>query len=395
MPKYSPKNFEPSGENAKYRTVSLVLTNDCNLKCSYCYEKHDLRDSAIMDIETGREAVSRYLDMDDDFQTVVIDFFGGEPLLAFPQIKEIFTWVKKQEWEKNIQFTVSTNGTLLDDEMKRWFTENRDHISVGLSIDGNREAHNINRDNSFDLIYPHLDFFKTNWPYQPAKMTVSAETIPHVADSIIELEKMGLYFTANIPFENIWGDENNKKRLLEIYKAQLARLVDFYVENVDLYPVYPMLGILPVYLGIPGENSIPKSDCVRYCGAGHEMIVIDINGKEYPCHRFLPWTTGKESPNEPVNRQTSWLPEKCNNCNIVKSCPTCAGYNWEINNNTGCRSTFHCDSHKLEVMAAAKITALRLRKIPMSSLEKLTDEERIIVNDNLRTILELAENDVV
>jgi len=347
-----------------------------------------------MDLDTAKKAISRYLNADDEFDNVLIDLFGGEPLLAYPLIKEIITWTQTQEWKKKYKFAIGTNGTLLNTENKKWFSRNKKHILLGMSIDGNRETHNLNRSNSYDLIFPHIDFLKENWPDQPIKMTISAETILYVADSVIELERMGLFFTCNLPFENIWGSPENKLRLLSIYKEQLDRLANFYVENSHLYPVSPMLGILPEYLGLHGLNISGVKDCVRYCGAGHEMVIIDVDGKEYPCHRFLPWVAGKEAPTFPINRQTSWEPEMCKNCKIVQSCPTCAGYNWEVNNDSGIRTTYHCDAHKLEVLAAAKIYAFRLKNIPLSRLETLSRDEQFILNEKLRPILELMQNDI-
>ena len=239
MPKFTPKDLylNENQSDKKYRTLSLVITRNCNLNCSYCYEKHNLRDSRTMDLKVAKKAITNFMNIGDEADIFIIDLFGGEPLLGFSLIKKIIEWCHKKKWNKNYYFMISTNGTLLNDEMKDFFARHNKHVILGLSIDGNREAHNINRNNSYDLIYPHIEFFKKNWPNQPSKMTISAETIPYVFDSVIELEEMGLYFTANLPQENIWGNQNNKKRLLEIYEEQLIRLVDYYVENSHLYPV--------------------------------------------------------------------------------------------------------------------------------------------------------------
>jgi hypothetical protein len=85
-------------------------------------------------------------------------------------------------------------------------------------------------------------------------MTISAETIPFVAESVIELEAMGLPFTANIGFENIWGNGDEKQRLLKIYEDQLNRLIEFYAEHPNLFPVSPILDALPEYLGQEQEK---------------------------------------------------------------------------------------------------------------------------------------------
>jgi uncharacterized protein len=396
MPKLTPKDLYLNEEKSdkRYRTLSLVITKKCNLKCSYCYEKHNLRDSGIMDLNVAKKAITNFMKIVDEGDIVIIELFGGEPLLGYSRIEKIIEWFQEKEWKNRYFFLIATNGTLLNNKMKEFFARHSKYVRLGLSIDGNRKAHNISRDNSYDLIYPHIEFIKKNWPDQPSKMTICAETIPYVADSIIELEEMGIYFTANLPQENIWENPNNKKRLLKIYEDQLKLLVDYYVENSHLYPVYPILGILPTYLGIPELKLNEKKDCLRFCGAGHEMMVVDVDGSIYPCHRFLPWVSGKSGPIEPVNRQTSWKPDECNNCKIVNSCPTCAGYNWEVNGNTGIRTTYHCESHKLEVLAAAKIAALRFKKIPLSQLYPLTLRELNAMKDRVRSLLDLIEDGI-
>ena len=95
-----------------------------------------------------------------------------------------------------------------------------------------------------------------------------------------------------------------------------------------------------------------------------------------------------------VNRQSEWRPEECSRCKIVHSCPTCVGYNWEENNDTGIRTTYHCEAHKMEVLATAKIAALRLNKIPLSQLDSLTPQDRIALNDKVKSLLELIRNGI-
>lgn len=252
-----PISFIKGGEKSekKIHTLTLVITRNCNLRCSYCYEKHYREKNVnFIDAEKAKIAISGILDSDEEFDMASIDLFGGEPLLAFSIIKEIFEWCQSRNWKKPYRFLVGTNATLLNEEMKEFFAENHEFFALSFSVDGNRTAHNISRDNSYDLIYPHFDFFKENWPEQPAKMTVCAETIPYVADSVIDLEEKGMNFTANIAFENFWGSHKEKEELLNIYEAQLERLVQYYIDNSQLYPVYPMLGLMPYYLGIPGSD---------------------------------------------------------------------------------------------------------------------------------------------
>jgi radical SAM protein with 4Fe4S-binding SPASM domain len=386
----------PRGEKLKeVRSLVLTLTSSCNLRCSYCYEKHDQRDKKIMELSTAKEAITRYLDADDIFDRVSIEFFGGEPMMAFPLIRDIVQWTNSRKWKKNYMFFIGTNGTILTEEIKEWLLKNRSIIQVAISIDGCKKAHDITRDNSYDVVRRNLDFFKEQWPHQASKMTISAETIPYVAESILELEEIGLFFTANIGFEDMWGDENKKKSLLCIYEDQLSQLVDYYAERPHLYPVSPLMTAVPEFLGLSdaGESQKKEKSIKRFCGAGHEMILFDVDGQIYPCHRFLPWVTGQPAPDFAVNCQMAWKPDECSECKLILSCPTCAGFNWESNNDTGIRTTFHCEAHKLEVLASSKLEAIRLaQKINKLTTLSLLEKKRL--KKRLEAVWDLIDNGI-
>jgi len=303
-----------------------------------------------------------------------IDFFGGEPLLGFDFIRDVVDWFHTRTWNKKHVFFISTNGTVLTDEIKDWLYKNRITVQVGLSLDGTKTAHDMCRSDSYDLVMKNLPFFRNYWPHQPAKMTICPDTIPYLARGVIELEEMGMLFTANMTFENHWGDDNKKAKLLETYSNQLTQLVDYYYAHPHLFPVGPLLTAIPEYLGIPLYDENNTKEIKRFCGAGHEMVTIDVDGTHYPCHRFIPWVTKKEPPGENVNCQNSWKPDKCAQCKLIHSCPTCAGYNWEINSDTGHRTTFHCESFKMEVLASCTLEWKRLRK-KLDDPGKMKDDE--------------------
>ena len=88
------------------------------------------------------------------------------------------------------------------------------------------------------------------------------------------------------------------------------------------------------------------------------------------------------------------MPEECANCKIIHSCPTCAGFNWEVNGDTGIRSTYHCEAHKLEVLAAAQIAAERLNKMPISDIDSLKKEERVLLKQRIRALFDLIEEGI-
>ncbi len=387
-------NFkEYAHEELKRLTLTLFVTRKCNLRCSYCYEQASGRDDSQMDFSTARDVITHYMERDDGHENVSIEFFGGEPLLVFPLVKEIVEWFYSRSWKKRAYFGLQTNATLLTPEIKDWLAKYAKKVIVGFSIDGCKEAHDLNRNNSYDLIFASLPFLKKHWPYQPAKFTINDKTIPYLAQSVMHLENLNLNFNGGLVLEDIWGDDERKKELLEIYEDQLAILVDFYALRPGLYPPAPLFAELPEYLGRsnPGIEQLKNESC-RFCGAGYEMVTIDVDGTPFPCHRFLPICTGRPLPDGPVNRQAHWEPEKCARCKLSPSCPTCIGFNYQVNGAAAKRTTHHCEAFKLGIMASCKLEALRLTQMKDAEVDALSADEKNNRCRRLDAIIQIVEN---
>jgi uncharacterized protein len=384
-------------ERKKRLTLTLLTTDRCNLNCSYCYERSSERKKGNMKFSTAKDAISYYMERDDGLETVSIEFFGGEPLLAFGLIKKTVEWFLSRKWKKKAYFSLITNGTILTKEMREWLPRYSKTITVAFTVDGCKEAHDLNRCQSYDLVKKNIPFFIKYWPQQPTKFSVNEKTIPYIAKSVIHLENMKINFNGGIVLEDIWGDGRKKKLLLEKFEEQLTILVDFYKNRPELYPSPPLFPIIPDYLGMPDSNADrlkKEQEIVRFCGAGFEMITIDVNGKRYPCHRFLPLCAGKPIPKMPVNRQIRWKPETCEKCKLISSCPTCAGFNYQINGDTSIRSTFHCEAYKLSLQASCKFEAIRLMNMKASDLKKLSNEEKKYYKRKLDVIINIIENGI-
>ena len=141
-------------------------------------------------------------------------------------------------------------------------------MEVYLSIDGSREMHNRNRSNSYDLI--DTGFFLRHFPF--AKMTVSLETLPHLADGVIALHEMGFEVSSNLGHGVPWTED-----CPVILAQQLQKLTDYYLAHPELTPSTILrLGIQDL---TPGTKT-PR----RFCGVGPMMRSYDTDGSAYPCH---------------------------------------------------------------------------------------------------------------
>ena len=213
-------------KETKNKYLTLVLTHQCNLRCTYCYEKH--KDNNVMSFDTAKEILSKEMIADDGSENVEIDMFGGEPLLEFELIKDIVEWSKLQNWQKKYIFFIVTNGVPLNSEMKEWLRMNKEYIQAGLSLDGTKRMHDINRCNSFDKI--DINFFRDTYPEQPIKMTISKETLPMLAEGVIFCHELGFEIACNLAYGIDWSEKENEK----ILEEQLMLLIEYYLANPTL-----------------------------------------------------------------------------------------------------------------------------------------------------------------
>ena len=176
-------------KHGKLFNSTICVTRSCNLNCVYCYQKH--KGTERMDFPTAKACVDEIFSSipGSAYAGVLLKFMGGEPLLEFDLLRQVYEYVHERYPDVKKMLFATTNGTLLNDEMKAWFHEHRQSFYLGLSIDGTAEVHNHNRSGSFDMI--DTRFFAENWPEQGVKMTISEYSIPRLAESIRYIHSIG------------------------------------------------------------------------------------------------------------------------------------------------------------------------------------------------------------
>ena len=340
---------------------SLCVTHDCNLNCVYCYQNHD---KAKMSFDTAKQCIDWIFDnVPPKMEGIHVSFIGGEPLLEFELIQKIITYTCRTKRSKDsnsngYMFFASTNGTLLDDSMKKWIVKHKNCFCLGLSLDGTRDTHNHNRSNSFDQI--DIDFFRTMWPEQGIKMTLSEYSLQHLAENIKYIHSLGFEVKGTNLCEGDfpWDDEKH----VEILIPQLKELVDFYVEN-DSLPVCQMFDRRLSFC--ESKNKERK----KYCGIGTGCPFFDVDGKMYPCNHISPMTFTESELHEIVNTDYSnndnFIDEDCfNNCYIYPLCGVCAGTCYLVNKSFKIRDKRRCRIQKLVALFIADLQAKRIMKNP-------------------------------
>lgn len=350
------------------KTVSLVIVEDCNLNCSYCYEHH--KTNKLISVDLAKEILYKELTEDDEYDDVYIDFFGGEPFLAFNIIKELFDYIKAISTNKKYTIYSTTNGTLIHGSIQKWLKENKDDFVCGLSIDGNREMHNYNRSNSFDNI--DLSFFYRMWPDQPVKMTITPKSLNTLADGVIYLHEEGFKVSCNLAYGYNWNDSN----LEVVLKRELSKLIDYYLSHPDI-EICTMLDHKIEYL-TNSENEIYK----KWCGVGTGMRVYSTDGELYPCQFFTPLSIGGELSKKAKSlnfcRDISLceIDVQCQECVFLKICPTCMGHNYFVNENIYHKDLSMCQLTKIMFYATSYLKG-----------ELLVKNKLILENDELYNLI--------
>ena len=118
----------------------VLLTKKCNLKCDYCYETLT---NDIMTLTTLKDIINILNDNASQMGVIPkLNFFGGEPLLQFEDlIKPACQYAK--ELNPRFVLTITTNGTLLTEEILNYFKFM--NVNIMLSLDGHQQSHNLHR----------------------------------------------------------------------------------------------------------------------------------------------------------------------------------------------------------------------------------------------------------
>ena len=176
--------------------VSLNVAQTCNLSCIYCYGINgEYGQKGYMKAETARKAVDWLIRQGMDAKELIITFFGGEPLLNFPVVKEVVQYAREraQESQKRIHFSITTNGTLLTGAVNSFMNENR--FSVVISFDGDLEMQNSNRPfkgskRSHEITKKRVEqFLKSRGGNATGRATITAYNadLKRVRDSLVQM----------------------------------------------------------------------------------------------------------------------------------------------------------------------------------------------------------------
>ena len=355
--------------------LTLILTNQCNLNCVYCYEK--CKGKEIMTFDIAQKAILEEMNS-NKYTMLEIYLFGGEPFLEFELIKEIVEWMENFRWKIPYRIMISTNGVGWSKEIKLWLKEHRNNICIVLSLDGDRISHNLNRNNSYDKI--DINFIRKNWPNDGVKMTISEISLPRLAQNVIHIHELGMKFSeCNFAMGMIWN-----KSSINILNDQMSKLLEFYMNN----PQYECANII----NMPIEICEKKKEITKVCGAG-ENRTIYTDGTEYPCNYITPMGFNEKEIEElkSFDLLDSARNEdmKCfNECYLYPICPNCYAANYSVNHCINKRNKSVCGLIQSQAYYTALLQAEKIKLLPYHNL---SDEERTLYHKKIGAIKKIIE----
>lgn len=283
--------------------ITLQITQNCNLRCSYCVysENSNLgqrsHSSKVMSLETAKKALDFYHQHSIDSEKISIGFYGGEPLLAFPFIKDVVAYAEDIFDGKSIIYAITTNATLLTDEVIDYLLDK--NFNVMISIDGPKRVQDKNRKfkngtGSYDVVMRNINRLYQKDPEAMKRMSVSMVIDPSQDYSEIitlfdepALKDINLTYTFVeedarylLPSEDyvVQYTYDLFLTLLKHFRDQKEHFPSKLVET-DLNSI--MDGNTRFKLNLVGLVGAPSGPCVP----GKIRMLVNCFGDFYPCER--------------------------------------------------------------------------------------------------------------
>ena len=314
-------------------TMVLNVTSKCNLACTYCYEYGDDRiveaDSKprYMDLETARESVDFMFEQGGSNRLVHLTFFGGETLLNFKLLKSTVAYARRRAEEvgKEVDFSLTTNATLLKPEIVDWLAENR--VGVTVSIDGPREVQDglrvfSNGMGSYDIILPKIKDLLARHRTRPigARVTLTSKNLDVKQIFTHLTEEIGFWEVGFAPVtSSSCRDFSISDAGYDQMLGQFEELAHDFLESACADRHHGFSNVKDTL------EEIHKGVSKAYpCGAGLGLMGVATDGDVALCHRFAGSDEHKiGSVSEGVDTEVQYDYLKKHHINSKTDCHTC------------------------------------------------------------------------
>jgi uncharacterized protein len=355
------------------KALCLHVSHDCNLSCEYCFaSKGDYKSGRrLMTKEIALKAVDYLVNNSGQRHNIEIDFFGGEPLMNFGTVKEVVAYGRKLENKtgKRFYFTITTNGTLLDEDKIKFINEYMDNVVI--SIDGRKDVHDSIRYDrigrgSYDRIVPFAKRLvnERNGKSYFIRGTFTSRNKDFSKD-IMHLASLGF---KEISIEPVVGSGDELFIKEEDIPDILSEYEKFAIEYIKCMQQKSVFRFYHFNLNLYEGPCIYKR--IAACGAGSEYLAVSPEGSLYPCHQFVgqkEFIMGdifngidNEKLKERFKSTNILTKEKCRNCWAKLFCSGgCHANAWYSNGSISEPNEIACALQKKRIECAIMIQAAK------------------------------------
>ena len=286
----SPKTLVSEKDNTEtnFSTVILPISDKCNLTCPYCFAQTEegfrFESFSLKQIDDVIDFLIN--NQSKDNEKLYITFFGGEPLLNFEAIEYTISLFKNKYPQQKVGYSITTNGTILDEKIISVFKEN--NFAILISLDGPENEFNLrkfkNGKSSLNTVLNNLNILKQNGLFPQIRATMVSDN-QYICQTFDFFEKLQMpfnvvfaYVSENKTHEHATYNENN----LENIKQQLNELLLYYVDKLNKRePIFSQ--------AIKNYSSILRFRIKekKACAAGVSFFTITANGDIFSCSHLM------------------------------------------------------------------------------------------------------------
>lgn len=209
------KSLEKKDASKESFGITINPTLNCNMRCWYCYEKHNSRANMKKEVFDSVIRLVQNKVAEPELKSLSISFFGGEPLLSFknvvlPLMQEAKSLCKKASKELHVSFV--TNAYLLTEEVLTALDNVglKHPMAMQITLDGNRKTHNLVRHTadgtgSFDTIVENIKNALRHNVIVNLRLNTTAKSISSFADIVNDFNDL--------------SDEDKKRMTIDIHRV--------------------------------------------------------------------------------------------------------------------------------------------------------------------------------
>ncbi len=266
-------------------SIVINVAEECNFNCTYCFGHQGLYQRTkgkLMTAEVGRACIDWVMERSGDQPMINVCFFGGEPLLNLPLIKEIVTYAnqKGKERGKTVTYNTTTNTSLLDEKTLKILDDL--NVRFQVSLDGIGKEHDVHRRfkngrGSWQAIEKNLKHIMQNGREVTVRTTVAHGNV-RVKKIVNDILDYGFKRLFVCPATGIDGAAITKDDV-DVLIKEFGSLAEQYLESARQGNV--MSGFMNLHREV--KRLMDPRFVFSGCAAGKNYFTIGVEGDIYVC----------------------------------------------------------------------------------------------------------------